>query len=113
MLAFLTAALAVHMHAHAHAAQVPAGPASVVTSVVTTGEAETVYDWQSEHCADGSEKNHGTPPRPYRRDVPDAPAMAWRDPVAGLTFVAPGDSRGTWPSVGKDLRSVKHDCRYR
>lgn len=36
--------------------------------------------------------------------------MAWRDPVTNLTYVAPGDSRGTWPSIGPSLDEVKHDC---
>ena len=42
--------------------------------------------------------------------MPDAPAMAWRDPVSNLTFVAPGDSRGTWSSVGHGLSNVRHNC---
>eukprot|EP01047_Picozoa_sp_COSAG01_P088608 COSAG01_NODE_20928_length_927_cov_1.349034_1_plen_188_part_10 len=77
--------------------------------------AESVYDWETEHCATGrplapcpgSAPCHETP---YRRDVPDAPAMAWRDPATNLTYVAPGDSRGTWPSIGPSLDEVKHDC---
>ena len=84
--------------------------AAVVSSVLATGPAETVYDWETQHCADGKQKNHQVPPRPYRRDVPDAPAMAWRDPVSNTTYVAPGDSRGTWASVGHGLSNVVHDC---
>ena len=80
----------------------------VLRAVETVGPAESVYDWETEHCADGVEK--GPLGKPYRRDVPDAPAMAWRDPVSNLTFVAPGDSRGTWPSVGIGLDNVRHTC---
>ena len=85
-----------------------------ITSVAAFGPAAPVYDWQSAHCASGRllAPCHPSPCQqlPYRRDVPDAPAMAWRDPVSNLTFMAPGDSRGTWPSVGPNLDSVKHDC---
>eukprot|EP01050_Picozoa_sp_SAG11_P007440 SAG11_NODE_620_length_8171_cov_9.337339_9_plen_195_part_00 len=47
---------------------------------------------------------------PYQRDVPDAPAMAWRDPATNLTYLVSGNSRGTWPSIGPSLDEVKHSC---
>ena len=77
--------------------------------------AEAVYDWKTEHCASGRPLAPCAGPvpcqeSPYQRDVPDAPAMAWRDPATNLTYVAPGDSRGTWPSVDPSLDGVKHDC---
>ena len=87
---------------------------TTIASIATVNAAESVYDWETQHCATGRPLApcHPKPCRatPYRRDVPDAPAMAWRDPVSNLTFVAPGDSRGTWPSVGRGLDAVKHDC---
>ena len=85
-----------------------------ITGIATVGAAESVFDWKTQHCATGRPLApcHPAPchATPYRRDVPDAPAMAWRDPVSNLTFVAPGDSRGTWPSIGHGLDAVKHDC---
>ena len=85
-----------------------------IASIATVGAAESVFDWQTQHCATGRPLApcHPAPCRatPYRRDVPDAPAMAWRDPVSNLTYVAPGDSRGTWPSIGRGLDAVQHDC---
>lgn len=82
-----------------------------VVSVVPTSKPESVYDWESEHCADGRPLDHAKHPTPYQRDVPDAPAMAWRDPRTNITYMAPGDSRGTWANVGvAGLTSVKHDC---
>ena len=36
--------------------------------------------------------------------------MAWRDPESNLTFMAPGDERGTWASVGPTLDGVQHNC---
>jgi hypothetical protein len=82
-----------------------------ISTVMADGKhsvAESVFDWRTEHCADG--RPLGSSGKPYRRDVPDAPAMAWRDPASNLTYVAPGDSRGTWPSIGPSLDEVKHDC---
>ena len=75
-----------------------------ISTVMADGKnsaAESVYDWKTEHCANGRPLAPCTGPSPcqtspYRRDVPDAPAMAWRDPASNLTYVAPGDSRGTW-----------------
>ena len=87
---------------------------AMVAGISTTMAAEVVYDWQTEHCTSGRPLAPCSPEpcraKPYRRDVPDAPAMAWRDPVSNLTFVAPGDSRGTWPSIGPSLDEVKHTC---
>lgn len=89
-----------------------------ISTVMRDGKssaAEPVYDWKTEHCATGRPLAPcaGHVPcqeSPYQRDVPDAPAMAWRDPATNLTYVAPGDSRGTWPSIGPSLDGVKHDC---
>lgn len=85
-----------------------------ITGISTIGVAEVVFDWEKQHCATGRPLApcHPAPchATPYRRDVPDAPAMAWRDPVTNLTYVAPGDSRGTWASIGHSLDTVTHEC---
>lgn len=87
-------------------------PIPIPLPPVAYGPVESVYDWKTQHCADGRPLNHQHPPRPYQRDVPDAPAMAWRSPATNETFVSPGDSRGTWPSVGPTLDTVRHQCAF-
>jgi hypothetical protein len=117
MLAFLLAVGAqVKQRSTAGRWRPPASPtaATTISGIATVGAAESVFDWETQHCATGRPLApcHPAPCHaiPYRRDVPDAPAMAWRDPVSNLTYVAPGDSRGTWPSVGRGLDAVAHDC---
>src|SRR2546421_2736606 len=83
-------------------------PPSPGVAAAVRGPEQTVFDWASQRCPDYRLPHVTGTDGAIVRDMPDAPARAYRTADGQVTLIASG--RVTRRMVGPDLDHLKRDC---